>query len=78
MKLFSLSGSRTILVFFVPNLIAIFRRATNAGGVEKSRFSTDISLYLGNNTRRGHSYYGTAIGTRMQSIEWCHFYNDLK
>jgi len=37
------------------------------GGVEcrwyeKSRFSTNIWLY----------YYGTLIGTRMQSSEWCH------
>ena len=34
---------------------------------------TNISLYLGNDTRYGHSYYGLWIGTRMRSIEWCHF-----
>jgi len=26
---------------------------------------TEISLYLGNYTRQGHSYYGTPIGTCM-------------
>jgi len=33
------------------------------------------SYYLGNDTRQGHSYYGTPIGTRMRSIEieWCYF-----
>ena len=36
---------------------------------EKPRFSTNISHYLGNDTRCGLSYRGTP----MQSIEWCHF-----
>jgi len=31
--------------------------ASNAGGMKKSRFSTNISLYLGSDTRYGHSYY---------------------
>ena len=34
-------------------------------GYEKLRFSTNISLCLGNN------YYGTPVGTRMRSIECC-------
>jgi len=48
-------------------------------GVWKSRFSTNIllyldqSLYIGNDTRYGHSYSGRRIQTRMRSIEWCHF-----
>jgi len=37
------------------------------------RFWTNISLYLGNNTRYGYSYNGRQIITRMLSIEWCHF-----
>ena len=32
-----------------------------------------MSFYLGNNTRYDHVYYGMPTGTRMQSIEWCHF-----
>ena len=45
------------------------------GGVErgwgktKSRFATDISLCLANQTRYGHSYHGTPIGTRVQYVE---------
>jgi len=39
------------------------------GGMKKSRFSTNISLYLGNDTRQ---YIATA-GSRRQFIEWCHF-----
>jgi len=31
------------------------------------------SLYLANDTRYRHSYYGRRIGTRMRSIKWCHF-----
>jgi len=29
--------------------------------------------YLGNDTRYGHSYCTTSIGTRVPSVEWCHF-----
>jgi len=43
-------------------------------GVWKIRiFSTNISLYIENGTRYGHSYNERRIGTRMRSIEWCHF-----
>jgi len=31
--------------------------------MKKSLFSTNISLYLGNDTTQGHNYYGTPIGT---------------
>jgi len=45
--------------------------APNRGGLGYSqRFSTNISLYLRNGARQGHSYYGTLIGTHMRSIEW--------
>jgi len=42
-------------------------------GRKKLRFSTNILLYLRNDTRHGHSYNGRRIGTRVWSIEWCHF-----
>jgi len=42
-----------------------------------SRFSTNKSLYLANDTSYRHSYYGTRIGTRMRSIKWC-LSNDLE
>ena len=38
-------------------------------GYEKLAFSP----YFENGTRYGHSYNGRRIGTRMRSIEWCHF-----
>ena len=34
--------------------------------MKKSRFSTDISLYLGNDTKYGQSYYGVRIGHRTK------------
>jgi len=40
---------------------------------KKSQFSTNFRLYFGNDTRYGHSYNGRRIGTRTQSIQWCHF-----
>ena len=40
---------------------------------QKWRFSTNSSLYIGNDTRWGHSYYETPIGTRMRYDEWCRF-----
>ena len=42
-------------------------------GIKISRFSTNKSLYLANDARYCHSYYGKRIGTRMRSIKWCHF-----
>ena len=53
--------------------MAIFRRGTplTDGGVkckgyEKSRFSTIISLYFGNDARQSHNYYGRRIGNRTK------------
>ena len=37
-------------------------------GIKKSRFSTNISFYLGNDRKQGHSYYGMPPGTRTRSI----------
>jgi len=42
-------------------------------GIKISRFSTNKWLYLANDTKYRHSYYGRRIGTRMRSIKWCHF-----
>ena len=42
-------------------------------GYKKSRFSSNISLHFGNNTRYVHSYSGRWIGTRMRSVECYHF-----
>jgi len=36
-------------------------------------FSTNKLLYLANDARYHHSYYGTLIGTLIRSIKWCHF-----
>ena len=49
LKLFSPSGSHIIPVFFVPNGMTTFRRRHPYE--KKSRFVTNISLYLGNYTR---------------------------
>ena len=42
-------------------------------GIKISRFSTKKWLYLANDTRYRHSYYGRRIGNRMRSTKWCHF-----
>jgi len=49
------------------------RGAKDRRGIKISRFSTNKSLYLANDTRYCHSYYGRRIWTCMRSIEWCHF-----
>jgi len=42
-------------------------------GIKISRFSTNKSLYLANDARYRHSYYGRWIGNRTQAFEWYHF-----
>jgi len=42
-------------------------------GIKMSRFSTNKSLYLTNDTKYRYSYYGRRIGTSMRSIKWCQF-----
>jgi len=72
-------GYRPIILFVsAPNWIAIFRRgpltgASNARGMKKSRFSTNISLYLWTGERYDHSYYGRRIENRTQAFEWYQF-----
>jgi len=56
LKLFSLSGSHTILVSPNQTLWQYYDRegamgVSNTGGTKKSQLSTTISLYLGNDTR---------------------------
>jgi len=42
-------------------------------GTLKWRLLTNISPYLRNGARQGHTYYRTLKKTRMDSIEWFHF-----
>jgi len=44
--------------------------ASNARGYQKSWFSTNISLYLGNDARWSHSYYVRRIGNRTQASKF--------
>jgi len=68
-----------ILVLPASNIFTKFRQGHPLGGakytwdIKISRFSTNKSLYLANDTRYRYSYYGRRIGTRMRSIKWCHF-----
>jgi len=73
--------SYIILVFFctkrygnTPTKIPL-TRAVNAGGGghEKIVSLTNISLYLGNDTKQSHSYYGRRIGNGIQAFEWYQF-----
>jgi len=74
---FSPYGSPIILVLQASNVFTKFRRVTPCGGakyrlgIKISRFSTNKSLYLANDTRYRHSYYGRRIGSCMRSIKWC-------
>jgi len=76
---FSAYGSPIILVLPALNTFTKFRRDHPLRGAKhrwcrkNSRFSTNKSLYLANDTKYRHSYYGRWIGTRMWSIKWCHF-----
>ena len=48
----------------------------DACGTKKSWFSTNISLYLGNDTSQkidSHSYYGRQIGSCTEAFEWYQF-----
>jgi len=56
---------------------AILRREPSERGrrmyEKKSRFSTNISLYLRNDAIYSHSYYGRRIGNRTEALEWYQF-----
>ena len=75
---FSPYGSSIILVLPASNIFTKFRRgqpleALNTGGTKISRFSTNKSLYLANDTKYRHTYYGRRIGNRTQAFEWHQF-----
>jgi len=76
---FFTTSIHTTLVFEVLKVMAIFRRGPPEPGrqmqwgMKKSRFSTTISLYLRNDTRYGHSYYGMRVENLTQAFEWYHF-----
>jgi len=37
------------------------------------RLRNYLVVYLGNDTRQGHSHCRMSKGTRMQSMQWCNF-----
>jgi len=47
--------------------------ASNARGMKKSQFLTNISLYLWTDARYGHSCYRGWIGNCTQAFEWYQF-----
>jgi len=69
-------GCPIILVLSASNIFTTFRRGHPLRGAKYRctvlQFSTNKSLYLANDTRQRHSYYGRRIGTRTRSIKWCH------
>jgi len=74
------SPSRTLIILVFPYQMGWqhsdgdpLTGASNAMGYEKSRFPTNISLYLGTDARYSHSYYGRRIGNRTQAFEWYRF-----
>ena len=74
-NLFSPSVSHTILVFFTPNGMIIFRRgpltgASNARGYEKLQLSTSVSLYLRNKIQRTGNLTKLSNGTIFNDFEW--------
>jgi len=83
-KLFPPSGSPTILAF--PHQVGwqysdrdpLYGDVECKGVWKKITTSTSISLYLGNNARQSHSYYGRRIGNRTQALEWYRSLNDLE
>jgi len=76
---FIIRYSPIILVLSASNIFTKFRRghplrgAKYRWGIKMSRFSTNKSLYLANDTTYRHSYYGRRIGNRTQAFEWHQF-----
>ena len=75
---FSPSGSPAILFFLYQTGWQYsdgdpLTGASNVRVMKKSRFSTNMSLYLANDARQSHSYYGRQIGNRTQAFEWYQF-----
>ena len=69
--------------FFSPyesSIILVYKHHTFSRNSAKygwdikiSRFSTNKSLYLANDTRYRYSYYRKEIGNRTQAVEWHQF-----
>jgi len=77
---FSPYGSPIILVLLASNTssrnsdgVTPCGGAKYRWGIKNSRFSTNKSLYLPNDARYRHSYYGRRIGTHMRSIKMVPF-----
>ena len=66
-----------IVVFSVTIIFAKFRRGPpltiGCRWDEKIVILINISLYLRNDTKYGHIYYGMRIGNRTQGFEWYNF-----
>ena len=77
-------GSQIILVLPASNIFTKFRRghpcsgAKDRWGIKISRFSTNKSLYLANDTRYCHSYYGRRIKKLICDLSNGAISNDLK
>jgi len=75
LKLFSPFARSTVLVCFHygNTRTGPHKGASNVDEYENNRIFREVSIYSGNYTRWGHSYYGTPIRIRVRSIERCHF-----
>jgi len=82
--IFSSYSSPIILLLSASNTFTKFRRSHPRVGVKYrwgikiSRFSTNKSLYLANDTRYRHSYYGKRIGTIVCDLSNGANSNDLE
>ena len=79
-KIFSPSGSHTILVFLYQTLWHYSDGEPPNGGAECTGVWKNgdfrpiiISLYLGDDARQSHSYCWRRIGNRTQAFEWYQF-----
>jgi len=69
-------SSSITLVLSASNTFTKLRRVTPCGGakyrwdIKISRFSTNKSLYLADDTRQRHSYYWKRTGNRTQAFKW--------
>ena len=57
----------------IAALMQIKNKINDSIARQKSRFATNIWLYLGTDARQSHSYYGRRIGIRTQAFELFHF-----
>jgi len=55
------------------SLLTLFQLMRGGRSGRKLQICTNITLYLRNDTRLGHSYYRTPIGSHRRSTEWYNF-----